>query len=644
MITTLVLVTIGLAIVSATISGAKRTEVRETDISITYDGLKIIDQMTADLSLESKTFSLVNLSGSLLDSNLSSIITGSILSKYKSLDSVSCVNVIDVSQDAPTYYATGDENKCLGDKLSTLETFSINTTDYLTRVLELVVVTETPDREEGFVKRTARKRVILSPLPSFLKYAVGSAGTLRLNGSPNIEGNLFANSIAIQKEAEYVLTNNTTKDVDTPFPSIHGDLYTNSKESTYSEFSSILTPNHFYKGKIPPLKNDSQFVNIDLGQTILQQTDVLLPAGLISTNNPQDLVSTITSTYSLDSVTSVPSDVSVFEDGILKDITDSLSGLLGGALSDLLAGGKDVIFQIDKNLTSPVSVLTIPGDLVVNGNIEALNLPELIIDGDLYIIGNAPVNLKNIVTTGNVYIYNESASSIIDGDIISAGSIVLEGHKDFSITGNIFSQDDLTIKVFDSVTSITGNIVSKGNLVIQGNNNEISQNGSEDDNVAFDAVMYVGGSAIVSNLNILPVGNSGDKQLILLSQGDLTITRMNEFSNFADSDEKGNLPNDASIKPLKAFFYTDGVAELYGVGSLFYIDGGVFSKDDLIINSIRGDISSIDHANTTVTGASQIDHYSRFNVDYNRDVLLQKIDFLPQVENLTLFSDSVVVD
>lgn len=112
------------------------------------------------------------------------------------------------------------------------------------------------------------------------------------------------------------------------------------------------------------------------------------------------------------------------------------------------------------------------------------------------------------------------------------------------------------------------NIIVNDNLKITGDE---SDDGLEDDEVIFDSVVYVGGKAFLSNVNILGAENN-EKQLILMTKGELEITRMNEFNYFQDKDEKGKpyLPSrDDRIKPLKAFFYTEDKAVLYGVGSLF---------------------------------------------------------------------------
>lgn len=48
---TLIFMTIGLAIISASINGTLRTEIRETDIDVTYQANNIMEEIVADLKL-----------------------------------------------------------------------------------------------------------------------------------------------------------------------------------------------------------------------------------------------------------------------------------------------------------------------------------------------------------------------------------------------------------------------------------------------------------------------------------------------------------------------------------------------------------------------------------------------------------------
>ncbi|MGD6968983.1 hypothetical protein ACQCVP_21420 [Rossellomorea vietnamensis] len=648
MITSLVVITIGMAVLTASIGGAKRTEVRETDIDITYDGLRLVDEMTADLStrLVQNNFKIEGLSPTDLSSKLTSYFSSQADSAQFN-DSISCVNVVDVTGANPKYLIPGTENQCLGSGLANLDTFNIDTSLQLTRVLDFVVTVNTPDGQQGEVNRTVRKRVILSPLPGFLKYAAGAGNQTVLNGSPNIAGNVYGKEIVIDKNAHYQLTSGDQEEIETPFSSIFGDIYINSSKSDYKDVMDYLTADKFYHQQLPQLKNDSQFVSVDFDKTFLERiNEIRQDQGFAKTpaiqNLSQQLEQSIKGQYT-------------FSESGLPDVLTSPLNEAGSGLDALL--GQDLNNEvntlgyklIDTSLSSTVAV---PGDLIISSISSALTFSgKIIADGDIYIIGNKTITLNDIIATGDIHLINLDGDINVEGNILSAGEVNIQTNNGFSFNndtetpGYMLAGKSLTIESLDSQSTIIGNLVAGENLLIQGNSNETDR--PEDDVVLFDSVIYSGGEAFISNLNIL--GSEDDdiqKQLILLSGKNLTMTRMNEYKNFVPSDEDINYEgkiSDETVQPLKAFFYTNQKAELYGVGSLFHIDGGVFANDTLEINAIRGDINSIQDADLYSTKIDQDNHYSRFNINYNRDILLQKIDALPKTEFLSLFSDEVSV-
>jgi hypothetical protein len=642
MITSLVVITLGMAVLSASIGGAKRTEVRETDIDITYDGLKLIDEMTADLSanLSLDAFKVQNISAAGLTAKLSTYFT-SRQGRLAAGESISCVNVVDVTADTPKYLITGSENECLGNGISSLKTFGIDPSLQLTRVLEFVVKVKNPENQQGKVNRTIRKRIILSPMPGFLKYAAGAGEETIINGSPNIAGNVFGKKLTLDKNAHYQLTDGDDKEMETPYSSIFGDIYIDSSEAKYIEVMDYLTADKFYHNRLPQLKNDSQFIEVDFQKTINEQINLIQQKqGFTQTSTleelPDGLGQSIRSAYSFNRV-SFPG----------RSTLEGLDGLLDEDI-------KNEVDSLSYKLidTSTASNIQVPGDLVISSVSSELSFPgKIIADGDIYIIGNQNISLNDIIATGDIHLINLNGEMVVNGNIISAGSINIQGKSTFSFkkaspaeeTGYMLAGTSLTIESLDSVSTIIGNMIAGADLLIQGNSNEGDL--PEDDEVIFDSVIYSGGEAFISNLNISG-SEENTKQLILLSGKKLTMTRMNEYKYFAQSEEGDDfdgIVTDESIKPLKAFFYTDECADLYGVGSLFHIDGGVFAHDTLEINAIRGEISNIREADLYSTRIDQDLHYSRFNINYNRDILLQKIDALPKTEYLSLFSDEVSV-
>ncbi|NMH69887.1 polymer-forming cytoskeletal protein [Bacillus sp. RO3] len=610
-ITSLVMMTIGMAIISSTIGGAKRTEVRETDIDITYEGLKAVEEISSALVgqlQKTKPLEIDSLTPVNINSKIAGFLQSDILPSYESQDSIKCITIIDVSGKSAVNLLG---NQCSINNATEFRTFDLDYLDTnLTRVYEILVQTQNPASEQGKIEKTIRKRIILSPIPSFLKYALGSREQLELNGSPHLAGNMYAKSLAISGEAHYQLTTNSNKKVEAPLPSIIGDIYTSYDKQTYDHMKSLVRTNRFYPfTPSPEIKQDSQFADISFNQTYDQEVGKVLDSlnlsfpGAITQSN---LKNAIKSTF-----------------------------LSGNILSPLL----------DKGILNS----TVLGDILISGDVTVKNLTNsgvnLIVDGDVTIIGNTVMNIGNIISTGDVTISNLDKEMTIE-NIVSSGKVAIEANSPVTIAENIVSTDSIVFQSQNSTSIIEGNIFSGKNLTIQGDANDPS---GENDEILFDSVIYAKGKTSISNLNITGKKDGSDQsgQLILLSKGELLVTRMNEFTYYAnEKEERGTslLPQSNEIvKPLQAFFYTDSDATLYGVGSLFYVNGGVFSKGTLTVNAVRGNVTDMDTIQSDLL-SKQEERLSRFIVNYNKDVLLSKLEALPKVEALSLISDEIIVE
>lgn len=613
LITSLVMVTIGMAIMSSTIGGAKRTEVRETDIDITYEGLKAVEEISAKLAFQmqpTKQLEINQLTPVNINSKVRDFIQTEILPSYQSSDTIKCITIVDVSGN--------QASNLLGahcGKANTLQyhTFGLDFLDTnLTRVYEIIVNTKNPDSKRGKVEKIVRKRIILSPIPSFLKYTLGSREQLQLNGSPHLVGNVYAHSLGISEDANYQLSNLDDKKVGAPFPSIVGDLYTSYDKVNYDHMKSLVDTRQFYPHlPIPDIKQDSQFTDISFDRTYEEEVGKALDSLGLSLDqalNKANIRNTITANYLSNSPLFFP--------------------LVNGILSEDVQG----TVKADQSIT--VKGLRHPG-------------VDLIVHGDVNILANSTMDIGNIISTGNVTISNATGEMSI-GNIVAAGKVSIEANAPVILKENIVSIDDVLFQSQNSTSSIQGNIYSGRNLTIQGDANDPED---ENDEIEFDSVIYAKGKTSISNLNITGKNNPGNSnqrgQLILLSKGELLVTRMNEFQYYTNEEEKreADLLPDASenIKPLQAFLYTDSDATLYGVGSLFYVNGGVFSKGNLTVNAVRGDVDSMDTIQRDLF-SNQEKKLSRFIVHYNKDVLLSKLDDLPKVDALSLIGDEIMVE
>ncbi|WP_100331739.1 hypothetical protein [Bacillus xiapuensis] len=736
---TVIFTVLGLSILASTLGGTKRTAVREEDVDITYEAVKAIDDFTAELSrrLQKNQYALNQLSPGGFTTSLNN-------------------EMKDLIADQGYNARQGIESF----KASIVPNEKINESETLTRVVEVEATTKA---QNSSASRTAVKRLILSPLPSFLKYALGSQdGNLALKGSPHIAGNIFANHLELQKEAEYVAASQSIKNktIDTHRPSIVGDLYAGEyDESKFKakDMLELLREDNFYHGEIPDWKNDSQYQKIDFSASYKEERNRrFLKNGLTETSADGLLEG-----KDLSSVSGVPPELA-------SQITTDKDGN---------ESRPDPFKLVNKNIHKE---LELDGNLLIT-NTEEMNLDTLRIKGDVKIVANEKLTIGNLYVTGRLTIINNPGSQlVISGEAVAEQAVSIENEGVFQTNGKLAAHEDLSIEnkgtmeinrsaaskqrlsinnatdgkliVKDALASLTslsiqnegtmeirsekqagnasdmllpteekkrrnlytqqsltirnhGKMTIENNLYIQGKapaseentlriestgsmdimgdifsgesectgcgtssiiarNSKLSFGGNlfsegslilrgdqadpkgENDHLIANGVMYANDETKVSNLNIKGRSKGGEeRQLILLSRGDLSIYRINEFSNFADPKEQTEdylPPPQSGIEPLKAFFYTDQDAELYGVGSLFYIKGGLFAKKNLTINAIRGEMASEKELLRTY---EDMDHYySRFIVDYNEDVLLQVIDSLPKVDYLSIYSGELTVN
>ncbi|WML40728.1 hypothetical protein RCG19_03290 [Neobacillus sp. OS1-2] len=654
MLISLVFTALGLAIVSTTISGTKRLENRKTDINLSYNSVKVVEEITTNIT---KSLDSINLK-SFMDRSSGELTIYSSFGPalenmlHDSLNTISandrekieCLSIVDESGD--TVKEVASSNICIDD-LSRFKPYHIKTDQDFTRVFEIVLITKNPNQQQGKITRTIRKRIILSPLPSFLKYAVGSTSTdedsgLFLNGSPNLNGNVYGNKLTINEDAKYQLRDTSWKTKETPMPSIVGDLYS----STANLLPVIKNENNFYKKDVPALKHDSQFVDINFAESFKEQTNkiaaktgIFPPSSAIGSAFKEELINNI----KVQKFSNTPGMTEINKEDVINK-----------PLSIVEKGENTLIdsYMIESG-TAPINYpdsVTINGDLVVMSSGNSINFgDDLVVDGDLYVVSYKNISLKNIFVTGDIHLINFDGKLLVNDSIICGGTLAVESNAAYQtsngieLNGDIITGGNLSLYPIDTTIKVNKNIVINGAFTILGND-ELAQETealNENDEVIFSSVVYVGGTTSISNVNILGAEN---RELILLGNKDLMITRINEFQNFDPLAEKNKeyLPEiDNTIKPLKAFFYTEANAELYGVGSLFYIDGGLFAKKRLEINAIRGEVKNI---NNLPSRLFQEDKLSRFIVHFNDEVLLQKIDALPIVEHLQIYSDELIIE
>jgi len=572
MLISLLFVTLGLMILSVSIEGTKRTTVRENDVVTSQEAILEMSKILSDFHTKIKNVSIKNkieLQSGLYQSNLQQIIDGlptALSNRYS--DSSKTKPVLTVTDETSNFLNAPDY-----------------TTNYYTRVYLFKLDyygklhSNTPE-----LKKSISRRIYLSPTPSFLQYAVGAKDSLILNGASNIMGNIYGGDVSIRNQANYVdASNDSESKAETPYPTITGSLIVqhqlqlwnrNSPEHIYRSdeiplINQTRFTNYFYQ--LPPIikKPDEEFVNMDFEQTLFDKLNVALSPIKVDPNLPLDptLGDTVVN--------------SIFKTNNIEPKQENIS------LFNSNPNFKQYI--IDKNMN--------PGDIA----------------------NDFPSSKKVIVMTdlSDQKIQGQNSSPFIIKD-----NIHLQKDQWLIVNGDLEIYNDYHSS--KAPLDIQGNIIVLGNVTIHGFNDDTN---TEHDEIKFDTTMYVTGDSSIYSTNITGLN---DKQLVLLSKGNLLVNRTNEFTTLTDN-----------VIPLKAFLYTDKSATLYGVGSAISINGGIFANESLTINAIRQNTVQTSTPNILIIQPEDFQNTqsSRFTVTYDKSILLSQLDGLPTVDSLRMIVD-----
>ncbi|MFT4412810.1 hypothetical protein ACLM5H_03015 [Fredinandcohnia humi] len=549
LLVSLVFVVLGLTILSVTIGGAKRTEIRGEDIKKIYKATNTMDEVISKFQHK-----LYDLNGYVREGNIYGY--ESELASF--IDSLHPIKIKNISSN-----------------------YHIDTNKFFTRALSIEVTAAGENGRE----RTVSRNLFLSPTPSFLQYTAGSGpnGLMVMNGGLEINGNVHVNDLILSNKPEFT-DNGVERTATSVFPDINGDLFIRGTVNGSERLDISRLRSYFFEEARPPVikRETKEFVEVNFNKTYAQKMNEL--QGVTLSSHPED-----------------------YND--LATISSTIEQLLNSC-RDVILSATDV-YPISRSNNCPSPLYLIEKDsnyLDINNlsnNRETIVYTDLVQNED----GSFEVNSPDETEYAPLYVKNDL--------VINNSWLVVHGDLEIVASSN-------------NPIKIVGNILVTGNLIIRGDNSDIN---SEDDEVIFDSTMYVLGTSHIYSTNIS--GLDGDKQLVLLSKGDMVITRINEFRSIS-----------TDIQPLDAYFYTDSSAELYGVGSLFRINGGLFANEQLTINAIRqyniANNGSLLH--NILSPFSQRENGSRFVVTFDRDVILDQLDALPRVDELQIVLDDIKIE
>ncbi|OAS13900.1 hypothetical protein [Paenibacillus oryzisoli] len=572
---------LGMAVLSASLGGAIRTETKQRDVQSLHLAEKALNEAVAILK--------ANLDGE------------------------------DISPDAISYQ--------IRDEILPIINGNIMETDYQEKPVinasvsgnPPVVLVEATATVNG-VKRTLKQQITINTYPDMLNYAAGSEGNLILNGSPYfLNGDLYAgDKLKIKNEANYLYNDPNEKSESTKFPVLNGRAFVQS----FDKFT-------YCDGKNGTIDCTNNYMSIshtsDSGVTTIP---VIL-------NTEKDNVQF----KSKESFVQLNMDES-----FIDKVTEALHG--DSALRTLVQRKyyesiPNLITYIDDSLPEPQKLPSLPlnpeVDDVKNYNtrlqtfIDTINTFEL---GGITVLYKGNFNM-GIGGTFSQLIYTPDAKGSRTGHLSNAAPC-LETYCNsnwFIIDGDLNIEptaDNSPIKIRGNIL-VTGNVNIQGNVDIDATIFSLSNyQATSSDSKAGVVPLKITTGVEISDASIKGLNN---KELLLMSKGKILITRVNSFKPLPSS---GYPSTSDDITRLDAFFYTEDDAELYGVGSVFWIKGGFFARGDLTINALRGNTEPDINSKIVALGQTNDEKFSRFIIDYKQDIFTNQNVGLPRVRGINL--------
>lgn len=577
---------LGIAIIGATLGGAQRSVTREKDVQSLHMAEMSLNEAASvvlqylDQHQEMSIDELDKTGLTEIDGLLSALQNNETSSKIGNVakSSVSGKNV----------------NQGVRDKTE----FNLTSKEYTIRI-------EAKAEVDGVI-RTLRQDIVLDSYPDFLKYAMGSEGNVYLNGTPYIIGNLYAGKKLWVKNVADYRYNQIEGHENTVYPRV--------------EKGAIFVQ--------PALSGEGLSIQAcEATAVALRVCDVMPQYKGIATDKA-DSADNLQKYFGVDQDHVLLKDQNKFVTVNVKEsFYDKVAEAAGIARSALNTSGtpESVVerarslnassfLQLDEppmygSDATPEEVAQYTEDK--NGIVQAINgtlTQSAIYRGQPLIIG------------GNDYTslrYSDAAKNeaVQTGAVRKTNWFIVEG--------------DLIIDVSKGgSTQVRGNILVTGNLVIKGNSHNKGT-------AEMDATIIALGNTTIEDATIKGLD---DKELVLLSQGNILINRVASFSTIMHTYPGESTAQDPTI--LDAFFYTDKEAELYGVGSAFWIKGGFFAKGDITINAVLGSTSAsateliFDKVKNENENADR--GFSRFIVEYNDQVFVHQNVGLPRVLRINM--------
>lgn len=448
------------------------------------------------------------------------------------------------------------------------------------------------------VQRTLQQRITIDTYPDFLKYAFGSEQNVYLNGAPVLKGNIYAgNKLIISNRAEYKYLGDSGLKKPTMFPQIQpngidaanlGEVFVQSlKDIEYHVFDPSGNGG---ESKILADSSDMKQTVMDIMGISLDKIKIKEQKKFVQINVEESFIDKLVEATS-------PSN-----DNAAEALRGRLSQKSPSELTQWLQTGSII----------NAKTITPPPEKPAQDEEES--------DQD-YLVRLEQYD--NELLAYHQFFMDLNQSYRVDGNLTIEGNdfyglTFSEAVKRSAVPKWIVVDGNLNI-----INNKAGSIPIKANILVTG---DVKIKG----NVSFDSTMFVLGRTTVEDAVISGLGTGTDKkELVLISKGPVLVNRIDAFSS-ADPDE------------MNAFFYTDAEAKLYGVGSIFWLKGGFFSKGDLTVNAVLGNTSEPSDAvlpSQLIFSEPQVTEpraRERFRVIYNHKVYTDQQSSLPRVRKVNI--------
>ncbi|WP_410512585.1 hypothetical protein PaeBR_21895 [Paenibacillus sp. BR2-3] len=493
----LLLTILGLSVLSAAVGGAQRTETRENDVQSLHLAEKTLDEGVAYIT--------ANLNG-LVDRSAD-------MSKDQLEDSIQVF--LDTLNDKKSGLMT----------TTTLEGGSSRIMDAEWEIPDPAKpnqyqITLTSQADLNGVQRNLKQVIYVDTFPDFLNYTLGSEGDLTINGSPEINGNIYAGGqLIFDKQVKYMYGGVPNTYTSQSYAVLNGEAHVQSLNNVvyyYTDDRKPLTAGQAegVTGTIPQnqvkIRSQRKFVQVNVKESFI---DKVVEAMEDSNARPdRQLIRAALDNGGL---------AAYLKNKDFKELTES--NLIRPVLTDNTEAGK-AKYEVDK--TNYLGLLDSLGSL-----------------------------RESVIYDGNLTLNDQDVSKII-----------YESKEDSSGKHWFIVDGDLNIESFNSniPAKIKANMLVTGKVTIRG----VAE---------FDSTVYVleedsDSSNYSTTVEDADITGLGGRQLVLLSQGPILFNRLTAFKGsvtpiaaFFYTDSSAELYGVGSIFSLRGGFFAKENLTIYAV-------------------------------------------------------------------------------